>query len=105
LERGIVSLIAGGALAVLVVGWLIVSFKSPSRGREGIEWLSAAALYALLTTLFIELIQRAREQGNDFALVAFDFLGVLFGMGLLVTLFRAVATLRGGGDSGTSATN
>ncbi|MBW2290491.1 MAG: hypothetical protein JRG80_18190 [Deltaproteobacteria bacterium] len=99
------SLVAGCALAVLVVGWLIVSFTSPSPRREGVEWLSAAALYGLLMTLFIELIQRAREQGNDFALVAFGFLGVLFGMGLLVTLYRAVATMRGGGDSGISATN
>ena len=99
------NLVAGGALAVLLVGWLIVSFKSPGRGREGFEWLSAAALYALLATLFIELIQRASEQGNDFALVAFGFLGVLFGMGLLVTLYRAAASLRGGGYSGTSATN
>jgi len=100
-----VSLVAGCALAVLVVGWLIISFTSPSPRREPLEWLSAAALYALLTALFVELIARAREQGNDFALVAFGFLGVLFGMGLLVTLYRAVATMRGGGDSGISATN
>ena len=99
------SLVAGCALAVLVVGWLIVSFTSPSPRRELVEWLSAGALYALLTALFIELIQRARAQDNDLALVAFAFLGVLFGMGLLVTLYRAAASLRGDGHSGTSATN
>ena len=38
-------------------------------------------------------------------LAAFGVLGVLFGMGLLVTPYRAVATMRGGGDSGISATN
>jgi hypothetical protein len=100
-----VSLVAGCALAVLLVGWLVISFTSPSPKRVGIEWLSAAALYALLTTLFVELIQRAREQGNDFALVAFGFLVVLFGMGLIVTMYRAAAAMRGSGDSGTSATN
>jgi zinc transporter ZupT len=100
-----VSLVAGCALAVLVVGWLIVSFSSPSPRREVLEWVSAGALYLLLAALFIELIQRAREQDNDFALVAFGFLGVLFGMGLLVTLYRAVATMRGGDGSGSSATN
>lgn len=99
------NLVAGCALVVLVVGWLIISFMSPGPRREPLEWLSAAALYALLTSLFFELIQRAREQDNDFALVAFGFLAVLFGMGLLVTLYRTLAALRGGGDSGISATN
>ena len=99
------SLVAVCALAVLVVGWLIISFMSPGPRREPFEWLSSAALYALLTSLFVGLIQRAREQDNDFALVAFGFLGVLFGMGLLVTLFRTLAAIRGSGDSGISATN
>jgi len=99
------SIIAACALAVLVVGWLVISFTSPSPRREGLEWLSAAALYALLLTLFLELIQRARGQGNEFALVAFGFLAVLFGMGLLVTLYRSAAAMRGSGDSGISATN
>ena len=99
------SLVAGCAFAVLVVGWLIISFTAPSPRRAVLEWLSAAALYLLLAVLFTELIRRALEQDNDFALVAFGFLGVLFGMGLLLTLYRAVATMRGGGDSGISATN
>jgi len=100
-----VNLVAGGALAVLVVGWLIVSFTPPSPRRESLEWLSAAALYGLLITLFVNLIQQAREQSNHFALMAFGFLGVIFAMGLVVTLYRAVAAMRGGGDSGASATN
>jgi len=100
-----VSLVAGCALGVLVVGWLIVSFTAPSPRRESIEWLSAAALYTLLAALFVGLIQRALESDNDFALVAFGFLGVLFGAGVLVTLYRAVAAIRAGGDAGTSATN
>jgi len=99
------SIIFACALAVLVIGWLIISFTSPSPRREALEWLSAAALYGLLLTLFLELIQRAQEQGNQFALVAFGFLGVLFGMGLLVTLYRSAAALRSSGDSGISATN
>jgi uncharacterized membrane protein YfcA len=100
-----VSPVAIGAVAVLVVGWLIVSFTSPSPRREMVEWLSAAALYALLTSLFTHLLLRAQEQGNAFAFWAFAFLAGLFGAGLLVTMYRSVAALRGGAGTGTSATN
>jgi hypothetical protein len=99
------TLVAAVAGAILVVGWLIVSFTTPSPKREVIEWLSACAMYALLTSLFTHLILRSQEEGNTFALVAFGFLGVLFGAGLLVTLFRALTAMRGSGGSGSSATN
>ena len=97
--------IGGCALAVLVTGWLIVSFTQPSPKRETIEWLSAAAMYALLSTLFVNLILRARAEENTLALVTFGFVGSMFGAGLLVTLYRTLTALGSGGGSGTSATN
>ena len=99
------TLVGGGAVAVLVVGWLVVSFSDPGPRRTVIEWLSASAMYTALLTLFLHLSHRAGESGNTFALVAFVFLAVLFGGGLLVSLYRTIAATRGQDGAGTSATN
>jgi len=98
-------IIGGVALGLLVVGWLVVSFSEPSPRRVVFEWISAAALYGVLTTLFSHLVLRAQAEGSTVALVAFGFLLALFASGMLVTLFRAFAAMLGGGGSGTSATN
>jgi cytochrome bd-type quinol oxidase subunit 2 len=93
------------ALAVLIAGWLFVSFTAPGRTRTVVEWLAASAMYGVLLTLFVHLVRNAIEADNTFALVAFGFLCALFAGGLLVSLYHTVASSRGGGDSGTSATN
>ena len=49
-----IGMIGWGAAAVLVVGWLVVSFSEPGRRRAVIEWLSASAMYLALTMLFCE---------------------------------------------------
>jgi uncharacterized membrane protein len=94
-----IGLIGWGAVAVLVVGWLVVSFTAPGPRRAVIEWLSASAMYLALSMLFWNLILRALESGNHFALVAFGFLGLMFGMGLCVALFNTLRALRGGAQS------
>lgn len=98
-------LIGGCAVAVLVVGWLVVSFSEPGRNRTVIEWLSASAMYTALLMLFLNLCRRAVEADNTFALVAFGFLAVLFAGGLLVSLYRTFTAAGGEGGAGTSATN
>jgi hypothetical protein len=101
-----IALIGWGAVAVLVVGWLVVSFSAPGRRRSVIEWLSACAMYLALSMLFWNLILRAWEGSNHFALVAFGFLGLMFGAGLVVALFNMLRALRGGGaGSDVSATH
>ena len=98
-------LIGGGAVAVLVVGWLVVSFTEPSPKRAIVEWLSAAAMYVALLTLFVNLSLRAIAEDSTLGLVAFGFLATLFAGGVLVTTYRTLAAIRGAGDSGPSATN
>ena len=93
-------MIGWGAAAVLVVGWLVVSFSEPGRRRAVVEWFSASAMYLALTALFSNLISRAWESGNHFALVAFGFLGVIFVAGLCVSLFNTLRTARGHTDDG-----
>jgi len=100
------KLIGWGAAAVLVVGWLVVSFTAPGPRRAVIEWLSASAMYLALSMLFWNLILGAWGSGSHFALVAFGFLGLMFGMGLCVALYNTLRVLRGGvGGAAVSATH
>jgi len=94
-----------GSGTVLVVGWMICTFTAPSPKRVVVEWLSAAAMYVGLVTLFISLTMKAQASGNTFALVAFGFLCVMFGGGLVVSLWHTLAALGGESKGQASATN
>jgi hypothetical protein len=96
----IVALIGWGAVAVLVVGWLLVSFSAPSQRRAIVEWLAATAMYVALSMLFTSLVLRAWESGNHFALAAFGFLLLVFASGLCVSCYNMLRSLRGGSDKG-----
>jgi hypothetical protein len=93
------------AVGLLVVGWLVVSFSAPSRGRTVIEWLAATAMYVALLSLFTHLVLRSQESGNTLGLVDFGFLWIMFAGGLLVALYRTLAAARGAEDNTQSATN
>ncbi len=97
------KMIGWAAVAMLVLGWLVVSFSAPGPRRAVIEWLSASAIYLALTTLFGSLIARAWASGNHFALVAFGFLGVMFVAGLCVSLFNTLKAARGDTESGDAS--
>jgi predicted membrane-bound spermidine synthase len=97
--------IGGCALAVLVAGWLAVSFSAPGRRRTIIEWISATAMYAVLLVLFVHLVRDAIEDDSTVRLVAFGFLCLLFAGGVLVSLYQTFAASKGPRDSGSSATN
>ena len=99
------AIIGWSAVGVLFVGWLTVSFSAPGRRRTVIEWTSATAMYVALLSLFVTLVRNAIASGNTVALVAFGFLCVLFGGGLLVAVYRTVAAARGAEDSAHSATH
>ena len=100
-----IAMVGIGAGAVLVVGWLAVSFSAPSRRREFVEWLSATSLFTVLVCLFTNLVLRAREADNTAGLIGFGALCVFFGGGLLVSAFNTVRSLRGPSKAGSSATN
>lgn len=97
--------VGGCALAVLVVGWLVVSFSAPGRKRTAVEWISATAIYAVLSMLFAHLVRDAIEDDSTVRIVAFGFLCVLFAGGLLVSLYQTFASSKADRDSGTGATN
>lgn len=92
------------AVALLVLGWLVVSFSAPGHKRTVLEWLSATAMYVALLALFVHLVRNAIEAESTVALVAFGFLCFLFGGGLVVSVYRTIAAVRGVEESGSSAT-
>ncbi len=85
--------------------WLLVSFSEPGPRRDVLEWLGATAMYAALLALFVNLTNAAREADNTLALVAFGFLVVVFGIGLVVSLVNTVRSRQGLGKGQSSATN
>lgn len=98
-------MVGWGAVGVVVVLWLAISFSQPSRGRERLEWVAATSLYVALSMLFLNLVMRARESDNNFALVAFGLLLLLFGCGFLVSLANTLRSLGPERKAGISATN
>ena len=83
--------IAGwGAVALLVVLWLAISFSAPGPRRAVLEWLGATSLYVALSMLFLSLLLRARAAENSFAMVAFGLLLLLFATGFCVSLVNTV---------------
>ena len=85
--------------------WLLVSFSEPGPRRDVLEWLGATAMYVALLMLFLNLCQAARESDNTLALLAFGFLVLVFGIGLVVSLVNTVRSGRVQGKSQSSATN
>jgi len=89
------------AVAVLVVGWLAVSFLPAGAARTRMAWLSATAMYVAFSSLFSSLLMRAREADSLPGTLGFGFLTALFVAGLVVALVR---TLRAFASSaGTSS--
>ncbi|MAE93208.1 MAG: hypothetical protein CL910_00970 [Deltaproteobacteria bacterium] len=83
-----------GAVGVLVVAWLVVSF---SRGalRDRLARLATVAMYTALVCLFTSGLQGAEGWlGRG----GFGFLVVLFGAGLLVSLWKLLRTGAAGGE-------
>jgi hypothetical protein len=96
--------IASGS--VLAIGWLIISFSPPSRNRTVIEWLSTLAMYAAILAIFVSLTLRMHAAGFIFGAWAVGLLStMLFGGGLLVTVWKTVVALSGEKKTQSSATN
>lgn len=100
-----VPTIGFSGLGVLVVAWLIVSFSTPGPRRAVVEWLGACGMYVALLSLFVNLLGRALENDSTLGLVAFGFLVVFFGIGLILCLVQTALSLRGPGKATTSTTN
>ena len=100
------EIIGFSGLAVLVLGWLVISFSEPGPRRERFEWIAACGMYAALLSLFVHLSLRAYESGSTVALVAFGFLVSFFSLGFVICAHHTLAALRGkSGKGAESATN
>ena len=100
------EIIGFSGLAVLVLGWLVISFSESGPRRERLEWIAACGMYVALLSLFVHLSLRAYESGSTIALVAFGFLVSFFSLGLVICLHHTLAALRGKrGKGAESATN
>ena len=100
-----VGMVGWGAVAVLVVGWLVVSFSKPGRARDVLEWVSATSLFVALASLFTSLCLRAHAADSILGLVAFGFLLFVFSCGTLVSLWHTLQSLRGPKATQASTTN
>ena len=94
-----------GAGVVLILSWLFISFKAAGPGRAVVEWVAATSMYLLLCSIFVHMLVRALQSGNNVALVAFGFLCALFGSGLAVSVTRTCMAMGGGTREQVSATN
>lgn len=104
--RAVFEVIGFTGLAVLVLGWLIVSFTAPSPRRERIEWTAACGMYAALLSLFVHLTIQAYERDSEAAMLAFGFLVLFFTAGFGVCLNQTITAMRGRSTKGPeSATN
>jgi hypothetical protein len=97
------EVIGSTGLAVLVLGWLIVSFSRPGLRRERIEWIAACGMYLALLSLFSHLSLRALASGSKGALVAFGFLVLFFTTGFIVCVNQTVTALRGHSTKGAES--
>jgi hypothetical protein len=102
---GSIEIVGVAALAVLGVGWLLVSFSRPGPRRALVEWISAAALYLALCMLFLHLTLRSHAGGGAVGPWAFGFLCAVFGVGALVSVVNAVRSRRAADRSQVSTTN
>jgi len=102
----ILSMIALGGLAFLVIAWLVVSFLSPGAGRRKLEWLAATAMYVTLLAFFSRQLHDAIVDDSLARMFAFGFLVVIFGLGLVISSVRTIGALTGrSGPAKSSATH
>lgn len=102
----VLTTIAIAAVAVVVVGWLAVSFLQPGTQRRRVEWIAATALYVAMLAFFLNLLRGAIANDSLAGMVAFGFLATMFSCGLLVSSVRTVSALAGrSSGAGSSATH
>ena len=100
-----IAIIGFAALAVLAVGWVVVSFSAASRRRTVVEWVAATALYVFLLTIFVRGLLWARGADSIAGLIGFGFLCVFFGAGMIVCATKAFRVGGNDGEPSARATN
>ena len=99
---GAIGIIGFGAVGLLVVLWLVISFSQSSPRRDVLEWLAATCLFVALAMLFLNLVL---EVESTLARVAFGFLEFIFAAGGVVSLVNVFRARRGPAKTEASTTN
>jgi hypothetical protein len=99
---GAIGIVGFGALGLLIVLWLVISFSQPGPRRDVLEWLAATCLFLALAMLFLNLVLEAESIS---ARVAFGFLEFIFAAGSIVSLVHVFRAGRGPAKPQASTTN
>jgi hypothetical protein len=95
----LLKIVGFSSLALLVIGWLAVSFLPPGRIRSRVAWVAVTCMYLALLCLFANLFQNALREESMLGMIAFGFLGVIFIGGVVVSAFKTVGELIGRGSA------
>lgn len=104
-ELSWLKLVGATGAAVLVVGWLAVSFLRPGLTRSRVAWVAATGMYLAFVAFFSSLFLRAREADSLAASVAFGFLLAMFAAGFVLSLIQTVGSFRGASAGESHATH
>jgi cytochrome b561 len=99
----LIKVVGWVAVGIVVLAWLFVSFRSPSRQRSIVEWIAAASVYLALLCFFLFLFVRARADQQTLGVVAFGFLAAVFGTGTVVSVVKTLREIHGRAPSGPGA--
>jgi CBS domain containing-hemolysin-like protein len=94
----LLKVVGWGAVALLVVGWLVVSFSEPGPRRGAVERWSATLLFTAFLCLFLSMLLRAWTNDSTVGLVAFGFLVALFATSWVVSLVKAIRASASGAE-------
>lgn len=104
-ELSLLTLVGATGAAVLVVGWLAVSFLRPGLTRSRVAWLAATGMYLAFVAFFASLFLRARGADSLAGTVAFGFLLAMFASGFVLSVIQTVASFRSGSARESHATH
>ena len=100
------AIVGFGAVAVLIVCWLVTAFTAPGRTRDRVAWVGATTMYVAFGCLFLSLFLRARANDSWVGTLGFGFLLLFFTAGFVLAVHRLVLVFAGrSGGKVESATN
>ncbi|MCP3987306.1 MAG: hypothetical protein GY723_23205 [bacterium] len=100
IDTGVLWQVGWGAVSLVVVGWCVVSFLPGGRAKALLARATAAAMYVAFLCLFTTGFVRAE---GTVGTIGFGFLVGLFSAGLLVSLWKGIGEIFGGGVGGEHA--
>jgi hypothetical protein len=104
-ELSVLGWIGVAGVALVVVGWLAVSFQHPGPRRNTVAWLGAFGFYLALLCFFVNLTRRAVADDSTAGMVGFGFLATVFAIGLVLAWVRLLGSLRRRVSGEASATH